>query len=148
MMAAASAVVATAQTAPGPGPIPRANYLTVMDREFKKVDANKDGQVTKQEIEDYQRATAVSELAARNRAVFAQLDTDKNGMLNPAEFAKLIQPVQASAQPMLKDYDTNRDGKVTQIEFRTVKLTRFDAVDTDKDGIASLIEQRAAGLVK
>lgn len=148
MIVGTSAVAAIAQTAPVPGPIERANYLAVMDKEFRGVDSSKDGVVTKQEIENYQRAAALNELAARNRTVFAKLDADKDGKLTPGEFAKLIQPVQASAQPMLNDYDANRDGKVSQIEFRTVKLSRFDAVDIDKDGVVSLAEQRAAGLIK
>jgi len=34
------------------------------------------------------------------------------------------------------------------VEHRTIKLARFDAIDADKDGIASPAEQRAAGLIK
>src|SRR4029450_3055142 len=91
-------------------PIPRATYLTVMDGEFRKMDADKNGQVTRQEVEGFQRAAAVAEAANRNRAMFAELDTDKNGQISPAEFAKVTPPATINAQPVIAAYDGNRDG--------------------------------------
>ena len=129
-------------------PIPRAAYLTVMDGEFRKMDADKNGQVTRQEVEGFQRLAAVAEAAQRNRAMFAELDTDRNGQISPAEFAKVTPPAAINAQPVIAQYDGNRDGQVSQVEYRSVKLSRFDRIDTDKDGIASIAEQLAAGLSK
>jgi hypothetical protein len=129
-------------------PIPRATFLGVMDGEFRKMDADKNGQVTKLEIEQFQRVQAVAEAQARNRALFSQLDTDRNGQISPAEFAKVTPPEAINAQPLITQYDGNRDGKVTLVEYRSVKLSRFDRIDADKDGIASVAEQRAAGLIK
>ena len=140
--------LATPALAQATMPIPRAAYLTVMDGEFRKMDADKNGLVTKQEVEGFQRAAAVAEAAQRNRAMFAELDTDHNGQISPAEFAKVTPPVAINAQPEIAQYDGNRDGQVSQVEYRSVKLTRFDRIDTDKDGIASIAEQRAAGLSK
>lgn len=137
--------VAAAQTS---APIPRATFLTVMDGEFKKMDADKNGQVTRAEIEGFQRASAVAESAKRNRAMFQQLDRDKNGQISPAEFAAVTPPAQINGQPLIAQYDANKDGKVSQVEFRALKLARFDRIDADKDGIASVAEQRAAGLIK
>ena len=145
ILGAFAACPAVAQAA---APIPRATFLTVMDGEFRKMDADKDGQVTKLEIEQFQRLQAVAQAQARNRALFTQLDADRNGQISPAEFAKVTAPEAINAQPVLAQYDSNRDGKVTQVEYRGVKLGRFDALDADKDGIASVPEQRAAGLIK
>ena len=39
--------------------------------------------------------------------------------------------------------DTDRDGKVTQAEFRGAALARFDAADTDHDGTLTAAERRA-----
>jgi len=43
-------------------------------------------------------------------------------------------------------YDTNRDGSVSQVEYRTVKLNRFDRIDGNQDGVVTAAEQRASGL--
>ncbi len=141
----ASSSAALAQTA---APIPRAAFLTVMDGEFRKMDADKNGQVTKLEIEQFQRLQAVAEAQARNRAMFTQLDKDRNGQISSAEFAAVTPPATINAMPLIAQYDSNKDGKVSQIEYRSVKLTRFDAIDSDKDGIVSLAEQKSAGLIK
>jgi Ca2+-binding EF-hand superfamily protein len=141
-------VLASVAYAQGAAPIPRATFLTVMDGEFRKMDADKNGLVTKVEIEQFQRLQAVAESQARNRAMFAQLDRDKNGQISAAEFAAMTPPPTVNAQPLIAQYDSNHDGKVSQIEYRSIKLSRFDAIDSDKDGIVSLAEQRAAGLTK
>ena len=140
--------VASAAVAQSSAPIPRATYLTIMDQEFRKMDADKDGKLGRAEVEAFQRAAAVAEAAQRNRALFAQLDTDRNGQLSPAEFLKVTVPAVTDARPMFSQYDGNRDGIITLVEHRTIKLARFDAIDADKDGIASPAEQRAAGLIK
>jgi len=139
---------AAAAQAPQSAPIPRTTFLSVMDSEFRKMDADKNGQVTRAEVEAFQRAVAVAEAAQRNRTLFAQLDTDRNGQVSLAEFGKLNQPQPVNGQPTIAQYDGNRDGQVSIVEYRSVKLGRFDRIDADKDGVASIAEQRAAGLIK
>jgi hypothetical protein len=130
-------------------PIPRTEFLAVMDQEFRKMDADKDGKLTRAEIEAFQRAAAVAESAQRNRALFSQLDTDRNGQLSPAEFTKLsVSPPTPNAAPVLAQADLNRDQQVTLVEYRTAKLANFDRMDADKDGVVSVAEMRASGLVK
>ena len=145
LLIACSASAVSAQASQG---LPRASFLTAIDGEFRKMDADKNGIVTRVEIEMFQRVVAVAEAGERNRALFEQLDSDKNGQVSQAEFRKLAAPPTVNAQPMLSRYDTNRDGKVGQIEYRTVKLTRFDQIDADKDGTITNAEQKAAGLLK
>jgi hypothetical protein len=140
---------AAAPTNAGPVPIPRTTFIETMDSQFRLMDADKNGILTRKEIEDFQRATAMLVAQERNVALFKALDKDKNGQLSPAEFAALPMNVPAAnAAPVLAQTDGNHDGQVTLIEYRAGKLRNFDAVDADKDGVASLAEQKAAGIIK
>jgi Ca2+-binding EF-hand superfamily protein len=143
-----ASALAQAARAPQAQPIARAQFLTVMDQEFRKMDSDRDGKLTRIEAEAFQKLVALAEAGQRSRALFAQLDADRNGQISPAEFLKLTVPATVDVRPMFAQYDPNRDGVITLVEHRTVKLSRFDALDTDKDGIASPAEQRAAGLTK
>jgi hypothetical protein len=66
-------------------PIPRTQFIGDMDTQFRKMDADKNGLLTRVEIEQCQKLTAVAEAQARNRALFDRLDTDKDGIVTPAE---------------------------------------------------------------
>ena len=150
VMIAAPAAAQTAAKIPAVAPsIPRASFISNMDGEFARMDANKDGKLTKQEIEAYQHASALQQIQARNRAVFAALDTDHNGQLSPAEFAKFTAvPAQPNAAPMLQRFDSNKDGVISVVEYRAGTLANFDKLDADKDGTVSPAEMRAAGIIK
>lgn len=142
---------APAQRAAQPAavPIPRATFLANMDAEFRKMDANRNGLLTRLEIEQHQRAAGVLQAQARLRARFTQLDTDRNGQLSLAEFGRL-QPAPAApnASPILSRFDLNRDNSVSLIEYRTGTLVNFDRLDADKDGIVSPAEMKAGGIGK
>jgi Ca2+-binding EF-hand superfamily protein len=129
-------------------PIQRAQFLAQMDSQFRSIDADKNGQLTRTEIEQHQQQSAAAEAKARNRAQFTQLDVNKNGQLSPAEFAKLTPPTAAAANagPMLAREDINRDSQITLIEHRTATLDNFDRVDTDKDGVVTPAEMKAGGI--
>ena len=151
----ASAVfsVGAAPAALGQGAAPvdvaRTMYIATQDAEFHKMDSDHNGQVTRSEVEAYQRITAVATARARSGAMFAGLDTDKNGQLSQAEFDRLVSgapPV--DGRPLVTLLDTNKDGQISLIEHRAGKLARFDQIDTDKDGIVSVVEMKAAGVIK
>ena len=132
-----------------PVPVPRSDFIATMDGEFHKVDADKDGILTRREIEDYGRAMSFMVIDNQRRALFNALDKDHNGVLTPQEFAQLNLPApKISADADLQQADLDHDGKITLIEWRTAKLRNFDAMDTDKDGVVSVEEMRAAGLIK
>ena len=126
---------AAAQTA---APIPRAAFLNVMDAEFRQMDADRNGQVTRAEVEAFQRMAAVAEAAARNRALFAQLDTDRNGQISPAEFAKATAPAPINAQPAIAEYDANRNGQISQIEIGRSKSAHSTASTRTRMGLPAL----------
>ena len=54
--------------------------------------------------------------------------------------------VRAAQTPdqIIQMYDKNKDGKVSAEEFRAPELAKFQKVDTNHDGIASLEEIKAA----
>ena len=128
-------------------PLARAQFIAEMDAEFRKTDADKNGQLTRTEIEQYQKLQAVAQGEARNQAAFAQLDTDKNGQLSKAEFAKIATPAAAAdARPMLSRMDGNRDAQISLVEHRVATLANFDRLDADKDGVVTPAEMKAGGI--
>ncbi len=124
-------------------PVPRAEYLKVMDGEFKKLDTDGDGRVTAQEAAAKLVRDERDRALAANRQIFARLDKDKNGSLSPQEFAGLIAVPPADPAPFMQRMDLNKDGIVTLVEHRTVMLGTFDALDVDKDGIVTPAEMQA-----
>ncbi len=147
--AGSSAIGQTAARPPQAEPIPRAVFITTMDGEFKKMDADKNGILTRKEIEDFQRATSMLAARQRNAGLFQALDKDRNGQLSAAEFAGLPMNVpQPNAAAELAQIDRNRDGQATLIEYRAGKLVNFDQMDSDKDGVVSVAEMKAAGVIK
>jgi hypothetical protein len=135
---------AAAQTpSAAPSSLDRATYLAAMDADYRRIDANSDGSATRAEVEANQQRILAAAAAARAAAAFARLDTDRNGQLSPAEFARLAPPEKAEVTPVMTRLDANRDGRVTLVEYRTLTLARFDQLDGDKDGRLSPAEQRA-----
>jgi Ca2+-binding EF-hand superfamily protein len=109
---------------------------------FARRDANGDGEVSPADRE------------ARRKAAFERLDADDDGALSLAEFSARAEqrderradrrgPGRRGAARLGRDADTNRDGTVTQAEFASAALARFDRVDVDKDGTISANERPA-----
>ena len=135
--------------APGNGNVPRSDYIATMDIEFRKMDGDKNGQVTRVEVESFERGVALGQARARAQAKFAELDTDRNGQISPVEFNKLISGTPAvDGRPLIGKLDTNKDGQISLIEHRGGKLSYFDQIDSDKDGVVSVTEMKAAGVIK
>jgi Ca2+-binding EF-hand superfamily protein len=128
IVALASASAVNAQTkAPANPTLPRAQFIADMDNEFRKMDADKNGQLTRAEIEQYQKLQAMAQGRSRNRALFAQLDA-------------------ANGQPMIARMDGNRDSQVSLVEHRAATVANFDRLDADKDGIVTAAEMKAGGI--
>ena len=103
----------SAAGAQGNGNVPRSTYITTMDQEYGKMDA------------------------------------DKNGQISPTEFMKLVTGTPpADGRHLLAKLDLNKDGAISLIEHRAGKLSYFDQIDTDKDGVVTVAEMKAAGVVQ
>lgn len=156
-VAAAAILVATPlaaqaqRPAPAAQPIPRATFIATMDAEYRKLDANNDGVVTRVELEASQQRAAAAARAQQARLLFNKFDIDRNGQLSLAEFTYATSggpQAKPDVTQMMTNLDANRDQKVTLVEYRTRTLTGFDRMDSDKDGVVSVAEMRAGGLVK
>lgn len=146
-VAAQNAKPARPASGPEAQPIPRTTFISNMDTEFRKMDADHDGVLTRKEVETYQTSQIIAQAEARKRALFAALDTDRNGVLSPAEFLRFPSNEQApNGAPIIARFDSNRDNKVSLIEYRAGTLANFDRLDADKDGIVTAAEMKAGGL--
>ena len=132
----------------GSQPLLRANFLAQMDAQFGKMDSDRNGQLSRTEIEQFEQQKALAEAQARNDALFDRLDVNKNGQISASEFDKLVpeRPPASSAQPMLSREDSNRDGLISLIEHRSATLANFDRLDRDRDGAVSPDEMKAGGI--
>lgn len=151
LAATALPALASAQTAPaaqGPQSETRAVFTQNVDQSFSAVDANKDGFVTKAEIEAAQ-TQQIQELKARAdaqlAAEFQKLDTNKDKQLSMAEFSAGAgaMPSPDAAAPLAK-LDKNKDGKISRDEYRAPKLADFDKADSNHDGTLTIAELKAA----
>ncbi|HEY1710618.1 MAG TPA: hypothetical protein VGG10_20285 [Rhizomicrobium sp.] len=108
-----------------PGPRPQPEFHPPGD-EMLKYDANKDGSVTR------------AELDAGLRAEFAAADTNHDGVLDPDEVravnAARLQAEGTAASPLI---DWNQDGHVDFEEFAAGPRTLFSQLDRNGDGVLS-----------
>ena len=121
--------------------LPRADFIALMDADFKKRDLDGNGKATRAEVEAFTKRAAAAVAQEQNRELFQRLDIDKNGVITPTEFAALIPApkfVDVSAE-MIR-FDRNRDQIITLVEYRTATLENFDRLDADKNGILSAVE--------
>jgi len=128
-------------------PVTKSALSSQLDASFKRLDSNSDKSLTTAEIDAAQKrqmAEAQNSIAKRLEAEFAKLDGNKDGQLSLAEFkAAAPTPKVATPAELLGQFDKNKDGKVTQDEFRSVPLANFDRIDTNKDGTISDAEKSA-----
>jgi hypothetical protein len=176
-LAALASIPAFAQpVADGPAriaqPMTRASFQARVQARFARIDADRDGFVTQQEIQDRRAAGREQHQARRGErreALFARLDANRDGVLSRAEFdaprAGLSEgrPGQRgqrfgrrggrqSGMGMAGGFggrafasaDVDRDGRVSLQEAQAGALRLFDRVDANRDGTVTPEERRAA----
>ncbi len=160
-VAATTPTLAAAQTTPAkPGaarpaaaaqqPSTRANVAKGLDANFKSVDTNGDGTLSTAELaaaEGKVQQRRIAQRRAQHEAGFTRLDTNKDGALSKAEFMAAA-PTASAAAPngaaLVTRLDANKDGRVTADEYRAPVLAQFDRADSNKDGVLSDAERKAA----
>ena len=139
----ATASPATAAPKAGaPAPLSRGELLNQLGARFRAIDVNKDGLVTKEELDaaDKTMVQRVQAGRAKKRAeLFDRLDTNKDGQLSRAEFdaADKLRVVAEDSAATITKLDTNKDGKLSAAELQAPALADFNRLDTNKDGILS-----------
>ncbi len=106
---------------------------------FKKIDANSDGQITAKEVAQYR----IDQFALR--------DTNADGYLTPDELvASIVERAKNRAtkrvERLLKKRDSDGDGRISLAELPGEKGSQklFERFDTNGDGVISTDELRAA----
>ena len=96
-----------AVASPGAPPtLTRVSFIQTMDAEFKSRDANSDGRVSRAEVEEFERKSALRKSQLNNSALFLRLDADKNGSITATEFQKLItSPVLPDISSIMQRFD-------------------------------------------
>lgn len=121
--------------------MPRSEFIRLMDIDFQKRDLDGNGKATRIEIEEFTKRAATLKAQEQNRVLFQNLDTDRNGLLSPIEFAALAPaPKFIDVSAEMSRFDINRDQIISLVEYRTATLANFDRADVDKDGILSSAE--------
>jgi len=109
-----------AQEAPGDGPITRAQVTAAVRRQFRAMDANNNGVVTRAEFEAYRARTGEG------------TPGDPFGHVGHKWFEKA---------------DTNGDGRVTFAEAEARPDQLFDMADLNHDGVVSPSERQMASML-
>lgn len=129
-------------------PRTRAQVTQGLNTQFSRFDTNRDGSLSKAELDAAEARAAQQRAAAiqsRMDAEFTRLDANRDGQLSKAEFmAGAPQPRAVSTDTVIRQLDANRDGKITLQEFSAPTLATFDRVDTNRDGTISAQERPAA----
>ncbi|MGZ2412332.1 Ca2+-binding EF-hand superfamily protein [Sphingomonas sp. F9_3S_D5_B_2] len=149
LTASGPAFAQAAKPATAPSQITRTQLGQQLDAEYKELDANADGKLTKAEIEtamSRRASQAQTQLRQEQKSDFDKLDADHNGQLSLAEFQAqaTITPRAGLADARVQLLDTNKDGSISATEYRNGTLTQFDRVDKNKDGVVSAAEASAA----
>lgn len=148
--------------ADGNGVVTRAEAQAAASAAFTRHDQNKDGKLD--------RTDRQARMEARKTERFTRLDADKDGQISRTEFMADSGPAHGKRMAMGapskggpdgmrhhrrhgggrglmgpgKMGDANKDGAMTQAEFASAALQRFDALDANKDGQVTGEERRAA----
>jgi Ca2+-binding EF-hand superfamily protein len=92
---------------------------------FQEMDADKDGKLSRQEID------------AAAEKVFQEADRDRDGYLSEQEF-KAIQ----GARSKFRDLDRNKDGKLSMDELRKSAYKKYRYMDRNRDGSIDVPESK------
>lgn len=95
--------------------ITKAEYMDFIDERFSKMDTNRDGTITKEDLYNSRFYTFLPELA---EAVFRDSDTDMDGLITKEEMIE-------AEEIRFGKMDVNGDGQLTKDEFIINDMSEF-----------------------
>ncbi len=115
------------------GAVDQMEWVTAADETFTELDANHDGDVTVEELQDGFEVFDVDGdgVLATWEFQSAQMDANADGVITAEEW---------SAAPVHKQMDLSGDGQVTRSELRTYGTRGQRSFDRDGDGLVSATE--------
>lgn len=130
--------------ADGNGSISRQEWLNAAGARFDRLDTNKDGVLTPDELSRGRHGRH----GRPWRHSFSQIDTNGDGQISSAEFRAAFPRAPAD---LFTKLDTNKDGRLSRDELRAMRAQAaaamrqkvFERLDTDHDGSLSLEELQA-----
>ena len=105
---------------------------TTASETFQTLDSNRDGAVTEDEY--------------NSDRLFSALDSNRNNRISADELQAFLGPQQdgwLSAADRIRSSDLNLDGELTDEELRRSAETRFQWLDSNRDGKVELPELRS-----
>lgn len=171
LAAAVLSAPASAQVA-GAG-MTRADMEARVRANFARVDANRDGFVTREEAEAVRRAARTErrgDRRAKREAQFAKLDADRDGTVSRTEFIERAAQAERGdrrarraerraerrerlarrregrgfGERMFERVDADRDGRVSLAEATAARSRAFERLDANRDGRVTREERRQA----
>ena len=126
---------------------------------FEKIDTNKDGRITLDEIQAAGKEHAAHRFAKHDKngdgklsrdevarmpdQMFSRLDKNGDGFLTPDEIGNMP-GMEERAEKHFEHADTNHDGAVSRDEALAEADRHFARIDTNGDGVISADEAKAA----
>jgi len=143
----------------GNGVVSRDEMRAAASEHFDKVDANKDGRITADEMQAAGRDRASKHFAKKDKngdgkltrdevahmpdQVFARIDANHDGALAPDELAAAHQGHGDRGAKFFEHLDTNHDGVVSKDEALAGADQRFSKMDANGDGVVTKDEVKA-----
>ena len=122
------------------GKITKAEAKNFADARFSKMDANKDGAITKAEAKKFHEERRAEH--QKKRAEHQKKRGDKEGK-KECDGKKGMKHAKNGGR-FFKKADSNNDGKVTRAEAASMEENRFARLDANKDGVITQAEAKAA----
>jgi len=146
----AGAGIALAQGGPGPGPegrgphgdVTRQQVVAHVDEMFGRLDANRDGRVTPEEM----HAAGEHRREEMRQHMFDRIDANHDGNISREEFAEAhaMHRGPGGGHGMRGMRMFGDQGFVTLEQMRARALERFDRADANHDGTLTVAERQAA----